>query len=272
MSLTTVLDLLRCPACQQELSNQGRSVGCVAGHRFDPARQGYLNLLGRGQPANADSAAMVQARERFLSGGHYAPMVDALVAASTGAEVITDVGAGPGRYLSAALDRGAAERGVALDVSVPACRRAARAHPRLGAVVADTWQPLPLRDAASDVVWCVFAPRNFPEFTRVLRPGGRVVVVTPLPEHLIEVRTALGLLGIEEDKSARLRDAAESLRHTDGEDLRFELSLAEDALSDLVAMGPNAFHTDPGTTSRTLAQLTLPIQVTVAVRISVFVR
>ena len=37
--------------------------------------------------------------------------------------------------------------GLALDVSKPALRRAARAHPRAAAALADTWQRLPLADA-----------------------------------------------------------------------------------------------------------------------------
>lgn len=271
MSLTTVLDLLRCPSCQADLAPYGeRTVGCSNGHRFDPAKQGYLNLLGRGQPANADTVAMVQARERFLGAGHYAPIMDALTAASEGVHAIADVGGGPATYLAAALDRGAARRGVALDVSVPACRRAARVHDRLGAVVADTWQDLPLRDRAVDVVWSVFAPRNFGEFTRVLRPGGRVLVVTPLPTHLIELRDAFGLLGIEEDKDARLRGAAAPLVPAGQQDVIFELSLGVAALTDLVGMGPNAFHTGETALAQAIESLTVPITVTIAVRLSVF--
>lgn len=271
MSLETVLDLLRCPSCHAALTRCAeRAVGCAAGHRFDPAKQGYLNLLGRGQPDNADTAAMVQARERFLGAGHYAPILDTLVALSSGADVIADVGAGPATYLSEALDRGAAGRGVALDVSVPACRRAARAHDRIGSVVADTWRDLPLRDQSVDVAWCVFAPRNFAEFARVLRPGGRALVVTPLPEHLVEVRTRLGLLGIDADKDARLREAAAPLLPVGTHDVGFELTLDDAALSDLVTMGPNAFHTGATQLEAKIASLPVPATITAAVRVTVF--
>ena len=50
--------------------------------------------------------------------------------------------------------------GLALDVSKPALRRAARAHPRAAAALADTWQRLPLADASTAVLLNVFAPRN----------------------------------------------------------------------------------------------------------------
>jgi 23S rRNA (guanine745-N1)-methyltransferase len=37
---------------------------CPAGHAFDVAKQGYLNLSGAAEPANADTPAMLDARAR----------------------------------------------------------------------------------------------------------------------------------------------------------------------------------------------------------------
>ena len=37
--------MLTCPLCQAPLSRLDNGVVCPAGHRFDRARQGYLNLL-----------------------------------------------------------------------------------------------------------------------------------------------------------------------------------------------------------------------------------
>jgi 23S rRNA (guanine745-N1)-methyltransferase len=37
--------MLTCPICLAELANTDQGVVCPAGHRFDRARQGYLNLL-----------------------------------------------------------------------------------------------------------------------------------------------------------------------------------------------------------------------------------
>ena len=74
----------------------------------------------------------------------------------------------PGRGAGAP---GRRAQGLAFDVTKPALRRAARAHPRVGAVLADTWGPLPLADGSADVLLNVFAPRNGPEMRRVLRPG-----------------------------------------------------------------------------------------------------
>ncbi|WP_338067460.1 putative RNA methyltransferase, partial [Crossiella equi] len=142
--LPDVVDLLACPHCRDPLTLTGRTLRCPLGHSFDLAKQGYVSLLA-GDPGTGDTAAMVAARAEFLAGGHYAPVVEELVRA-VGAVTgpVLDLGAGTGHYLAQVLDRAATGPGLALDLSKFALRRAARAHPRAGAVVCDAWRPLPV--------------------------------------------------------------------------------------------------------------------------------
>ena len=79
MAIEQVIDLLVCPLCAGGLRLDLRQVRCVSGHTFDVARQGYLNLSGRGTPRNADTSAMVAARERFLAGGYYEAIAGAVL-------------------------------------------------------------------------------------------------------------------------------------------------------------------------------------------------
>ena len=115
----------------------GRRVGCPNGHAFDVARQGYLNLLGASPPANADTTAMVAARAEFLASGTTRSSPTPWPRRCR----LRPDGAGLRRGHRLLPEPGAAgdphRRGFALDVSVPAVRRAARAHPRVTAVVAD---------------------------------------------------------------------------------------------------------------------------------------
>jgi len=230
-----------------------------------------VNLLTHSAPAHADTAQMVAARERFLGSGAYAPIRDELARRTGSATTVLEAGAGTGYYLAGCLGSGpgAGRRGLALDISPAAARRAARAHPRIGAVVADTWAGLPVRSGSIDTLLAVFAPRNPAEFARVLAPTGQALVVVPLPDHLAEVRAALGLLGIEADKESRLLATVEGhLRPTGRTDVRFGLDLAPADVRDLVEMGPNAFHdrgADPAVEDRTT-------HVTVAVRVYEFAR
>ncbi|WP_432558079.1 putative RNA methyltransferase [Granulicoccus sp. GXG6511] len=265
--LTDVIDLLHCPHCTGELTLTGGTAGCPAGHRFDVARQGQLNLLRRSAGANADTAAMVADRVAFLAAGHYAPIAELVASAAVGS-VAVEAGAGTGYYLDAVVSRLArtapGARGLATDVSTYASRRAAKL-PRIGAVVADTWAGLPIRSGIADTVLAVFAPRNLEEFARICAPSGRVLVVTPLPAHLAEVRHTAGLMTIEEGKHERLlAEARTCLTHDRHEDLCYRIDLSPDEQRHLIGMGPNAFHTQPAGRPET------SIATTVAVRLDVF--
>jgi 23S rRNA (guanine745-N1)-methyltransferase len=270
MAIDLVLDLLCCPRCAESLARRDSSVVCAAGHAFDVARQGYLNLLGRAAPANADTAEMVAARERFLRRDRYAAVADGLVTIMRGQPPshVVEIGAGTGYYLAYLLER-LGGRGLAVDVSPAACRRAARAHDRLGAVVADVWGRLPIRDASVDAVLCVFAPRNPVEFARILRPRGTLVIASPLPDHLIELRATLDLLDVEADKQQRIsRTLGDRFAPVDSVACRYRFDLDAESVIDLVSMGPNAFHHDRSRLVAQVAALELPIKVTVAVAIS----
>jgi 23S rRNA (guanine745-N1)-methyltransferase len=276
-ALDDVLGLLRCPACGEPLARAGGTVRCVAGHSFDVARQGYLSLLaggrGRHSAPGGDTADMIAAREHVLAAGHFQPLAtglgDLLEHAFDGAGPIVDLGAGTGWYLARLLDRFPAAAGLALDVSKPALRRAARAHPRAAAVGCDAWGPLPLRDGTAAVVLNVFAPRNAAEIARVLRPGGAALIVTPAPEHLEELVRPLGLLGVDPDKQARLADQiAVALELVERRDLRWRIRLDHEGAQAAAAMGPSAFHVSPPELDERVEALPQQVDVTAAVTIS----
>ncbi|MGI5268399.1 putative RNA methyltransferase [Nonomuraea sp. CA-218870] len=268
--LADIVEHLACPVCEEPLRLDPGALRCPRGHSFDVARQGYVSLLvGSRPPGTADSAEMVAARAAFLAAGHYAPLERALAeavlagrvesfsrTADDGGEkayggavrrtapVIVDAGAGTGHYSAAVLD--AAGRGIvmAFDVSKHAVRRAARAHPGVGAFVADVWRRLPIKGGVADVVMNVFAPRNGPEFRRILRPGGRVVVVTPAPGHLSPLVEELGLLSVDADKDRRVARSLEGFTEVERRVVRFGMALGPDEVRAVVAMGPSAWHVE----------------------------
>lgn len=272
--IADVARLLACPVCRRDLELVTGSLRCADGHTFDVARQGYVNLLpGGARPGTADTADMVTARAAFLGAGHYDAIADAVAArvvhavASTAGAVV-DVGAGTGHYLAHALPDGT--DGLALDLSVPAARLAARSHPRVGAVVCDVWQDLPVRDGVAAAVLDVFAPRNPAEMRRVLRPGGHLVVVTPRSDHLAELVAPLGLVHVDETKNERLRSALDGyLDPVDGEDVTVALTLTRDDVEALVRMGPSARHVDAAHVTRSLPAT---VEATAAVRVASYRR
>jgi 23S rRNA (guanine745-N1)-methyltransferase len=281
--------LLRCPVCRSPLGradDAGSAVPakvlvCSAGHSFDAARQGYFNLLvGKGTSFEADTADMVAARISFLESGHYRPLADAVAAAVVPvlppeAATVLDSGTGTGHYLRVLLDSaeaaGATVTAVGLDISKFALRRAARLNPEATNLVCDVWQPLPVGDNAVDVVTVIFAPRNPPEFARVLRTGGRLVVVTPRAGHLAAIAERTGMLGIEAGKADRLVEGMapqftiESVR-----DLDLPLLLEPREVADLAYMGPAGHHLDRAALAERLAGLEARTAVEARFRITVF--
>ncbi len=300
--LADVIDHLLCPVCRTTLALVEGAVRCGQGHSFDIARQGYVSLLtGSAVPGTADTPSMVAARADFLAAGHYAPLADRLAARCTAAgrsenratgdmaaegttvegttaqhtvvegAVIADAGAGTGYYLARAL--GERSVGIALDVSKHALKRAARAHPRIGAVVADVWRPLPVRDDSVDVLLNVFAPRNAAEFARILKPGGTLLVVTPAPGHLSPLVERLGLLSVDEDKELRLAETlggrfARAVQEVE----EFTLELGHKEVAAVVGMGPSAWHKDPGVLAESIRGLPDPVQVRVSFHIAEWTR
>lgn len=277
-----LLPVLACPVCAEPLARvDGGQVGCATGHRFDEAKQGHLTLLpAKRRALTADTPDMVDARIRFLGRGHYAPVERALaavVAATEAPGVVLDVGSGPGTYLAHGLDGPdetasagrpgsapavpvAARLGVALDLSPVAVRRAARVHPRAGAVVGDVTERLPVVDDTAAVVLDVFAPRNQREYARVLHPDGVLVVVTPRTGHLAELAEAT--IAVDPEKERRLRESLEpTFALQESEDLTWTMELSAEDVHDVVHMGPSHHHVDP---DRVFA----PTAVTAAVTVS----
>ncbi len=152
--------------------------------------------------------------------------------------------------------------GLALDLSPYAARRAARCHPRAGAVVADAWRALPVRDAVAGAVLSVFAPRGAAEAARVLAPGGRLVVVTPDPAP--PGRAGRGRSACSPSTPTRRRRLDRQLK---GFALRSEepveqaLVLAADHVRDVVAMGPSAHHVDAAALPDLAGEVTLSVRV-----------
>ncbi|MEV6478381.1 methyltransferase domain-containing protein [Streptomyces sp. NPDC051576] len=273
-ALDLSLDLLRCPTCRRRRLNPSRgTLRCPVGHTFDISRHGYAGLLTGTRATSGDDAAMVQARNRFLSTGTYAPVRKAaahLAADATSEQAaVVDVGCGTGYYLAGVLDHLPGARGLGLDTSVRALRSAARAHDRAAAVAWDVFRPFPLADRVADVVLDVFAPRNPAEFHRVLRPTGRLIVVRPTGRHLAELRDRLpAMVTIDPAKEQRLHRAlAPFFEGTVTEQVEYTAPLTRLDALDLVAMTPSARHVSRAHLNN---DGLLPDQVTVSVLITAY--
>lgn len=253
-----------------------------SGHSYDVARQGYVTLAGgAGLRYSGDDAQMIADRETFLSGGHFAPFVEAVTEhvqdvvdqaglSDDAQPVVCEIGAGTGYYLSHTLDSVAGSRGIGIDVSVHAAKRLAKCHPRVGAVIADAWARLPIADNSADAITVIFAPRNAAEFARILKPKGQVIVLTADTGHLAELREPLGIIDVEAGKVDRMiEQAAGHLKPVGESDLvEFEMLLDQKSIASQIGMSPSARHIKPEALAERIAALPEQMKVTARAKIT----
>lgn len=246
-----LLQVLRCPLCASAFvpstGDELLALVCEKEHVFARHDEGHFTLSGDDLPPKrrslrAENREMVHARRRFLQAGHFQPLVDAIVTAVVAGvdAVILDAGCGEGHYAAAVQRAAAPTLCLGIDNGPEAVRLASKAHRGCSFIVADSRQ-LPLKDNVVDVIVNVDAPRGG-EFTRVLRPGGLLVVAVPLPQHVHELR-ALPSLGIEHVAEERVRERfAFDFSEEGSSDVVVHCHLGGGALIDLLAMTPHRHH------------------------------
>ena len=245
------ISLLACPLCQTGLSQIDTALKCANGHSFDIAGEGYVNLLL--QKRSGDAKEMLRARRSFLERGFYAPLSDAVnelvrihVPDVEEPVHILDAGCGEGYYLDRLQNALAPRQNgcyIGLDVSKEAIRMAAKRYRQLLFVVADVNQRLVLADGVMHAILNIFAPRNASEFARVTVAGGILIVVIPNPEHLLRLRTALGLLGMEEQKQQHVKEQfAGQFEFVASSSIAYSMHLNREEIEEAVMMTPNYWH------------------------------
>ena len=277
-ALAAAAAYLRCPVCAGPLHLGGSQLACRRNHGFDIARHGYVNLTaGRVGPGTDDTRAMVAARDRFLSRGHYQRLAAAVHSLAARHDpglpgLVVDLAGGTGYYLAGVLDALPHRHGACIDLSVPALRRAARAHRRAAALGADVWRPLPLADCSAALVLSIFGPRNAAETGRVLTPEGTLLIAVPGTGHLRELQRPLGMISIDRRKPQRLAGTYRDFARSGVTSVSYQLSLDHADLTTLVSMGPSARHITPQALTARIRSLPSPFSVTVDLQIRVLQR
>jgi len=184
---------------------------CPAGHSFDIARRGYVNLLqpqDRKAPVAGDSKGAVEARAELVAAGVNRALGEEVRRILEGLHlpddgVVADLGCGTGDVLRR-LVATRALTGVGIDLSTAAIEHAAREGSPLAWVVANADRRLPLLDHSIDVVLSLHARRHPEECARVLKTSGALIVAVPAPDDLIELRQLVQGVGLERDRAAPL--------------------------------------------------------------------
>jgi len=190
-----------CPICRAPLLQHLPSKGfyCKNKHHFDLAKEGYLNLLPaqhKNSKEPGDSRAMMRARRNFLEAGFYQPMAEALSAIidkhrqEHSITHILDVGCGEGYYSRQIEEHSQCSENLDLhgiDIAKNAIFAAAKKQQNARFIVASN-KSMPYADHYFDLLFRVYAPSSDKEITRLLKPNGLLLTVTPGPRHLWQLK------------------------------------------------------------------------------------
>ena len=248
----TLFQALACPLDGTPLHCTASAWRCASGHSFDIASQGYTNLLPVQHKRSrdpGDSKEMVAARRRFLTAGSYQPIAAAVsravLAGLTADAAISclDAGCGEGYYLrelAAAVPDDQTLALLGLDISKWAVLSAAKQDKRPSWVVGSNAK-LPVLPSTLDRVLCMFGFPVYPEFARVLKPGGQLVQVDAGPDHLRELREII-YPSLKPERPADLQ-APTGFSRLPTESVRFSIELTSAGqIADLLAMTPHLFR------------------------------
>lgn len=276
---------LACPIDGTPIGGQNGALICAQGHSFDRARAGYTNLLVVQHKASrdpGDSKEMVAARRRFFHAGHFTS-----IAERTAAIVLDVANLHPDRSLTV-VDAGCGE-GYTLETIVKAANRATEGHLRLAGIDISKWaiqaaakrtdrcfwavasnRRLPFSPGSVDLILSMFGFPHWSSFAQVQPAGGRVLLVEPGPDHLLELRSII--YPVVNPTSPPDLQAAESASYRlEGEQrhrFSFELVGAEE-IADLMAMTPHGHRASVSGRAELARRLRLTVTGDVIIRVLV---
>jgi len=248
---------LACPIDGKKLEQTDKQFVCESGHSFDIARQGYINLLPvqhKRSKQPGDNKAMVLARTHFLNAGIYEPVANKL------SEIVStyiindndycllDAGCGEGYYFDFLLQRLHQQPGenelsfIGLDISKDAIVQASKRNKQISWIVGSNRQP-PLADESVDIILCLFGFFCDEGFYKILKPGGKIIMIDPGADHLKELRKII----YPEVKKTKLSNSssnnADMFSLLSSEPLEFKISLKEkDQINNLLLMTPHFYR------------------------------
>ena len=222
---------------------------CSNKHSFDQAKQGYFNLLLSNtskDKTHGDSKEMLEARKEILYGRYYEIVSDAvnsiikdLTKDKDVSYRILDIGSGIGYYLTRlnqTIHKDTNEY-YGIDISKDGIKESSKNDKSSNWIVASN-NNLPIEDDSMDIVLSVFSPINEEECQRVLKKDGKLLVVYPNQDHLIELKREIYKDIILKDEF-RNELLSKTLINISRKEIEKNILLSKDQIKSLFMMTPH---------------------------------
>ncbi|MEJ2045666.1 MAG: methyltransferase domain-containing protein [Reinekea sp.] len=237
-----------CPVCLEPLTLINSSWQCPTKHSFDRHRKGYVNLLAvqrKRSKEPGDNADMIQRRREFLEAGYYRPLAQALAETCkftlSPDATLLDAGCGEGYYTNTIAQLNPDFCCHGLDISKVAIQAAAKYKNVEWCVASSTYPPyLP---NSFDAIISIFSRVDSQPFANILKPGGKILMVTPDTNHLHALRTLIYDQVQPYDISKHKNYFDNHFHLKDEQNIHFNLLLEDaEAIQNLLGMTPHAHH------------------------------
>ena len=192
--------ILKCPVCGEKLNRVEKSYKCKNNHTFDMGKQGYVNLHMSNEKRSknpGDDKDMIISRKKFLEKGYYKKISDSLnliilndIEENNNIKIL-DIGCGEGYYTNLLKEeleeKGQKNHVVGVDISKEGIIHAAKSYKNIEWIVA-SGSKLPIESNSLDYVICMFSYIDPVEYKRVLKQGGKLIIVSTSENHLVEIK------------------------------------------------------------------------------------
>ena len=237
--------LFSCPLCKESMhvTDDGHVI-CGNHHSFDIAKQGYVNFMIK-PSASMYSKSLFESRQEIINSGLY-NLLQQTIAKHIGNEVntILDTGCGEGSHLeriSNLLTQDIVAIGI--DISKEGIQAAAKFYEQKIWCVGDLANS-PYKEHSIDCILNILSPANYDEFSRLLKPDGKVIKVVPQSEYLKEIRKQAFANSEKEsyNNEQTVQRFKEHFTNIVQERITYTLPLESQLVSKLLEMTPLGWH------------------------------
>lgn len=241
--------MIICPVCSKKMTKIERKYICERAHNFDISKYNHVNLLLSNQKNSkipGDSKEMVLSRKNYLEKGYYKGISDGVnqvvenYLSDKKQLNILDIGCGEGYYtnrLKKKLDElNIKSNIVGIDISKEAIISAAKSYKDMEWIVASA-SSLPIENEALDFIICMFAKIIPEENMRVLKKGGKLIVVSTGENHLLQLKEVV-YESVRKDFYSPIEDL-KMFRHLETVNLKYNIEILErESIENLFNMTP----------------------------------